>query len=53
MIGGKGDSRRPYNQELYDAGYALAFAKTPEEKAAAQRLLARLEAKRKEQHASD
>ncbi len=50
---GKGDSRRPYIQELYDAGYDIAFAKNPEDRAAAQWRLKKLEAKRKDQHASD
>lgn len=29
---GKGDSRRPTDQELYDAGYQAAFADTKEER---------------------
>ena len=32
-VGGKGDRQRPQNQELYEAGYNVTFAKTPEEKA--------------------
>ena len=30
--GGKGDTRRPTDRKLFDAGYMAAFAKTPDER---------------------
>lgn len=30
--GGKGDCRRPHNQQVYDAGYEMIFNTDPEER---------------------
>ena len=43
--GGKGDRQRPVVQALYDAGYDVAFAKTPAAKAAARKILKEVWAK--------
>ena len=52
-VGGKGDRQRPCNKALYDAGYAVAFAKTPAEERAAREWLTYLKSPEYIKHLGD